>query len=81
MRVSRGTQSWSFLFDAETLGVAGVKVPALITEDTDEKFYERMQLVEELEAMLGGLYERFLTARTGDGWAREADAVRAWVRE
>jgi hypothetical protein len=81
MRISRGPQSWSFLFDADTLGVAGVKIPAQITEDTDEKFYERMQLVEDLEAMVGGLYERFLEVRTGDAWSRESEAVRAWVRE
>ena len=81
MRISRGTQSWSFLFDAETLGIGGVKVPAQITEDTDEKFYERMQLVEDLEAMIGGLYERFLSVRTGDAWVQESEAVRAWVRE
>ena len=81
MRIRRGPQSWGFLFDADTLGVAGVKVPAQITEDTDEKFYERMQLVEELEAMIGGLYERFLSVRTTEAWAQESAAVRAWVRE
>ena len=79
MRISRGPQSWSFLFDADSLAVAGVKIPALITEETDEKFYERMQLVEDLEAMIGGLYERFLEVRTSERWAQEADAVRAWV--
>ncbi|MEQ9072493.1 MAG: hypothetical protein RLP09_01485 [Sandaracinaceae bacterium] len=79
MRISRGPQSWSFLFNADSLAVAGVKIPALITEETDEKFYERMQLVEDLEAMIGGLYERFLEVRTSERWAQEADAVRAWV--
>lgn len=79
MRITRGPQSWSFVFDADTLSVSGVKVPAMITEETDEKFYERMQLVEELEAMLGGLYERFLELRTSETWEREAGAIRAWV--
>ena len=79
MRISRGPQSWSFVFDADSLSVSGVKVPAQITEDTDEKFYERMQLVEELEAMLGGLYERFVELRTSQGWESEAAAIREWV--
>ena len=79
MRISRGPQSWSFVFDADSLSVSGVKIPALITEETDEKFYERMQLVEELEAMIGGLYERFLEVRAGEGWEREAAAIREWV--
>ena len=81
LRIERGPQSWSFLFDADTLGVARVKIPAQITEEGDEKFYERMQLVEELEGMIGGLYERFLALRTSDAWPREADALRAWVLE
>ncbi|MBO6934068.1 MAG: hypothetical protein JJ863_03810 [Deltaproteobacteria bacterium] len=79
MRITRGPQSWSFVFDADSLSVSGVKVPAQITEDTDEKFYERMQLVEELEAMLGGLYERFVELRTSQGWESEAAAIREWV--
>jgi hypothetical protein len=40
-----------------------------------------MQLVEELEGMVGGLYERFLRLRTSAAWEREAvPALRAWVR-
>lgn len=81
IRVDRGPQSWSFLFDADTLSIAGVSIPALITEDGDERFYERMQLVEELESMVAGLYERFLRLRTSAAWEREAvPAMRAWVR-
>jgi hypothetical protein len=81
IRVDRGPQSWSFVFEADTLGIAGVKIPALLTEENDERFYERMQLVEELEGILGGLYEQFLKVRTSDAWTREvAPAMRAWVQ-
>lgn len=81
IRVDRGEQSWSFLFDADTLSMSGVSIPALITEDGDERFYERMQLVEQLEDMLGGLYERFLKLRTSAAWERDTvPALRAWVR-
>lgn len=81
IRVDRGPQSWSFIFDADSLGVASVQIPALITEDTDERFYERMQLVEELEAILGGLYEQFVKVRTSDAWGHDVvPAMRAWVQ-
>jgi hypothetical protein len=80
IRLARGPQTWGFLFDADTLGLAGVKVPALIKEDGEEKFYERIQLVEDLEEMLGALYERFLHERTSPAWhAETAPAIRAWV--
>ncbi|MFK7991228.1 MAG: hypothetical protein AB8I08_34750 [Sandaracinaceae bacterium] len=81
MRITRGPQTWGFLFQADTLSVAGVSVPALITEDTDERFYERIQLIEELESMLGGLYGRFVRLRTSAQWDEAADAIRAWIRE
>lgn len=81
IRIDRGPQSWSFVFDADTLGVASVQIPALITEETEERFYERMQLVEDLEAILGGLYEQFLKVRTAETWSREiAPSMRAWVQ-
>ncbi len=81
IRIDRGPQSWSFLFDADTLNIATVSIPALITEDGDERFYERMQLIEELEEMIGGLYERFLRLRTSPEWEREAvPALRKWVQ-
>jgi hypothetical protein len=81
VRVDRGPQSWSFLFDADTMGLSSVQIPALITEDTEERFYERMQLVEDLEAVLGGLYEQFLKARTSKAWnSKIVPAMRAWVQ-
>ena len=78
----RQPQSWSFLFDADTLGIGSVSIPALLTEEDDEKFYERMQLVEELEAMIGALFETFLRLRTSPAWERHAlPAIRDWVKK
>lgn len=82
IRIDRAPQSWSFVFDADTLGIASVSIPALLTEEDDEKFYERMQLVEELEEMLGALFEAFLRLRTSPAWERHAvPALRDWVKK
>lgn len=82
IRVSRGPQVWTFVFDADRFAISGVQIPALVTEESDERLYERMQLVEELEAMLGGLFETFLRLRASPAWEREAlPAIRAWVRK
>lgn len=81
VRVSRGPQSWGFLLNAETLSISSVSVPALITEESEERFYERMHLVEDLEAMLGTLLESFLRLRTSSEWDEStAPAIREWVR-
>lgn len=82
IRLDRPPQSWSFIFDADTLGIASVSIPALLTEEEDEKFYERMQLVEELEEMIGALFETFLRLRTSPAWERHAlPIMREWVQK
>jgi hypothetical protein len=80
IRLDRGPQHWSFVLDADAFAISSVQIPALITEETEERFYERMQLVEELEAMIGGLLETFVRLRTSPAWERDAlPAMRAWV--
>lgn len=82
IRIDRGPQSWAFVLDADTLGLSSVSIPALLTEEDDEKFYERMQLVEELEEMLGALFETFLRLRTSKAWEQHAvPALRDWVQK
>lgn len=81
LRVARGSQSWGFALDAGSLGISGVKIPSVITEDTDERFYERMELVESLEAILADLFGTFLELRTSEKWnAQTAPSMRQWVR-
>lgn len=75
-------QEFAFTFNADTMATAGVKIPALLTEEDDEKFFERMHLVEKLEALLGSLYEEFLRIRLSPEWANAiAPGLRAWVKE
>jgi hypothetical protein len=81
VRVTRGELEYAFLFTAETLALSAVKLPSLVKEETDEQFYERMYLLEELEALLGTLYGEFLALRLSTAWETEAmPALRAWVR-
>jgi hypothetical protein len=81
VRVNRGTQSWGFLLDADTLGIASVQIPAMLKEENDDKFYERMDLVESLEAILDDLLGTFLTLRTSERWDAEVvPKMRSWVK-
>ncbi|MBC7171611.1 MAG: hypothetical protein H5U40_04255, partial [Polyangiaceae bacterium] len=81
LRVNRGTQSWGFLLNADTLGIASVQIPALLKEENDEKFYERMDLVENLEAILDDLLGTFIGIRTSESWDAEVlPRLREWVK-
>ena len=57
-----------------------MQVPALLKEENDEKFFERMELVETLEAIVADLLGTFLELRTSEHW--ETDSVpklRGWL--
>ena len=73
LRLVSGEHEYSWLFKGNTLGVGGLKIPAELTKKDDEiheVLYERMRLVEALEATLEALWSDFLTLRLGDAWER-----------
>lgn len=80
LRVIKEGREWAFVFKAETFDLGAIKIPALLTKEFDEQFWERMYLVEEVEDIVHGLYRQFLTARLSDDWAsRFVGAIQAWI--
>ena len=65
---------------AHRYAIAGGKIPAVLTKDTDDAFQERMSLVERLCQNLDGLYAAFLRDRLSALW-REAwePAIVCWA--
>lgn len=64
---------------APTLDISGAQLPALLSRDEEEQFYERMQLLEELEEIIGALYAEFIAARLSDRWHAEfVPALKRW---
>jgi len=81
LRLSRGELEFGFVFDADALSLAAVKIPSVVKEEADEQFYERMYLVEDLEAILGSLYAKFMGLRLSPAWdGAVAPAIRRWAR-
>lgn len=73
-------REWSLTLKSESLDVSGVKIPALLSREEEEQFYERMYLLEELEDILHSLYKEFLTLRLNTVWGDDLlPAMRAWV--
>ncbi len=79
VRIVRGAQEWSFVLKARPFGIGCVRIPAVLSKEDDEKFAERMFLVEQLDFMIERLVLQFLELRTGDGWAEELATLRRWV--
>ncbi len=82
VRIERGQQAFGFVLTAQTMTLSSATLPQLIKEDEDERFYERMYLIAELEKMVDALYERFLTLRLAPVWeTRILPMMRRWVAE
>lgn len=72
---------YSLVFDADTFSFGSVKIPALLTEDGDDAFQERIALLDRLDAVWNSLYEEFLALRLAKAWEQEfVPAVGAWAR-
>jgi hypothetical protein len=81
VRVSRGGLEYALVFTAETLALSAVKIPRVVKEETDDQFYERMYLIEDIEALFGALYSEFLALRLSTVWDTDvAKIIRGWVR-
>jgi hypothetical protein len=77
-----GDREFSLVFDADALGLSGVKIPALIKGEGEDPFYERMALIEEIEGAVESLYREFLGLRLREPWTRDVvPALSAWMHE
>ena len=80
LAVIKEGREWTFTLKAEGMDFSSVKIPAVLSRQEDEKFYERMYLVDELEDIVDALYKEFLQIRLSDQWHdRMVPAMREWV--
>ena len=80
IRIERDEKEWIFVLNAQTLALTGLKIPALMTKEADDKLYERQYLIEEIDSLVRGLYERFLSIRLDEkAWKSESKSISAWI--
>jgi hypothetical protein len=80
LRVARETHEWAFTFKAKELSVGSVRIPAVLASEADDKLYERMYLLEQLDAILKGLFGQFLRLRMSAAWTdTELPKLQQWV--
>jgi len=80
LRIVAEQKQWSVTVKAADLAMTGVKIPALLSREEDDKTYERLHLLEELEDLLDALFNQFLDQRLDAGsWEAEVAALRGWL--
>ena len=82
LRVQRDEKEWVFVLNAATMTISSLKIPSLMTKETDNKFFERQALIEEIDGLLRGLYEKFLSIRLNPkAWKQENQELCDWITE
>jgi hypothetical protein len=80
--IRREEQEFALQLDADALGLSGVKIPALIKGEGEDPFYERIQLIEELEGAIEALYREFLLLRLSRTWEEEVvPSIVEWMND
>lgn len=80
IRLSHNEREWLFMLNADNFAMSGIKVPAVMSEDNDDKLDERLYLIDELDRIWNGIYHAFLRVRLSKEWEKEADAIRTWIK-
>ncbi len=82
IRLQRDEKEWVFVLNGSSLDISGLKIPALMTKADDDKLYERQALIEEVDGLIRGLYEKFLSIRLNkEAWSNENRDLCRWVEE
>jgi hypothetical protein len=72
---------WLCTVDFQRLALSSVTLPALTSEDPDERLFERLRLLEQLDDLIQALYAQFLGVRLGPVWQRVFHpAIGDWVK-
>ncbi len=81
LRLTAGEQVYEVTLDAEFLDLKAARIPALLTEEEDDRLLERLELVARLGRLVDALVGAFLAARGARSWSgKTVPALQAWMR-
>ncbi len=81
LQVVKDGREWTFTYKADGMDFSSVKIPSVLSKQEEEKFYERMYLLEEIEDIMARLYREFLEIRLDEElWQEQmVPAMRDWI--
>jgi len=81
LRFTHGERIYELSLDAEHLDVKGAKLPEMLSDEEDERLLERLELAEQMSAILSLIVEEFMRVRVAKRWAQTVTAIREWAAE
>lgn len=79
LRLQHGERVFQVTLDADRFVFRGGTLPALLSEEDDDRVCERLSLVEDLTTIVHRLLEAFLRVRGGQTWPEAVRGMKAWM--
>jgi hypothetical protein len=80
LHLEHGERRYEVTLDAEHFDLKSAKLPALVSEEDDDRLQERLYLSEQLAGLVRALVETFLTLRASPKWGKEeVPAMKTWM--
>ncbi|HEY5955033.1 MAG TPA: hypothetical protein VIV60_00720, partial [Polyangiaceae bacterium] len=75
-------KDFRFVLDAARFAISAGDIPAVLKEESDDAFLDRMHLVDEMMGLIDGLFATFLQFRLAPVWTEAFEpAIAAWTEE
>lgn len=81
LKVVLQSRAWAFTLRGDDLQVRSLKIPEVLSQSDDDRIYERIYLMEEIETILEDLFLQFLLKRTAERWEDVLGEIQGWVKE
>lgn len=81
IKVIQEARAWSFTLRGDDLLPRSLKIPDVLSAQDDDRLYERLYLLEEIERILAALFALFLDIRLDDSWPATQDKIKEWIEQ
>jgi recombination associated protein RdgC len=79
LRLRRDEQEFVFTISGSEFHFGSVRLPSTERDDM-LRLFERIELIEDLDAAWGAIYRLFLEVRLSGAWSNEERALRRWAQ-
>jgi len=81
IKVIQEARAWSFTLKGDDLLPRSLKIPEVLSAQDDDRLYERLYLLEEIERILAALFSLFLDTRLDESWPDTQQSIQSWIEE
>lgn len=80
IKIIQEARAWAFTLRVDDLLPRSLKIPEVLSAQEDDRLYERLYLLEEIERILEELFGLFVQKRLSDMWDSIQHNMQEWIQ-